>query len=613
MVPLLASTPMKRHIQALGTIAFGVLSSSLAWCQITQRITAPTDASQAGSSSGFTYLNGISGDGRWVVFESSSTWGLESPYDSWPGIFVRDRRTGATEIASVASDGTDGDSISYQPVISRNGRFVAFVSFSTNLVPGDTNNAVDVFVHDRWTGATEIASVASDGTLGNSSSGINNLGFSDDGRYVVFWSFASNLVPSDTNGREDVFVRDRQLGITERVSLTSSGGEIPSWSRGCSISGDGRFVAFASDADGIVPGDDDHAADIFVRDRLVGTTERVSISTTGQPGNARANDYRTAISADGRFVAFSTPASNFAPGDRNDTDDVFVRDRQLSITELVSVALTGGTGSGGSNNPAISADGRFVAFETDADDLVPIWDGDVQVCVRDRSTGTTVLASVSHDGAPASGGAWFPSISADGRSILFGSETSHLVPDDVDVLGDVFVRDLAGGPIFTSTCEPGSGGTIGCPCANPPSGSGRGCDNSGSTGGAVLSATGATFVSSDSLRFTTQGEVDGQLSVLVQGTSITASGIVYGQGVRCATGSLQRLFTKISTAGGITAPDFGAGDPTVSARSSSLGSPIRAVEGRSYVVFYRDPVVLGGCPASSTFNATQAGVVTWSP
>ena len=583
--------------------------------QFTQRITVATEASQGNSAGGSTETKGISGDGSWVVFQSSATFGLESPYDIWPGVFVRDRTTGATELASVASDGTDGNGISVQPAISRDGRFVAFVSNSTNFVPGDTYNSADVFVHDRATGATEIASVANDGSLGDSDSGVDNLGLSDDGRYVVFESYATNLVPGDTNGGPDVFVRDRQRGITERASLTSTGGQVSTRAFGCAISGDGRYVVFTSDADGIVPGDADHAFDVFVRDRVLGTTERVSVSTTGRGGNAPANYFRTAISGDGRFVAFSSLASNFASGDTNRNSDVFVRDRLLATTELVSVALSGGSGSGYSFDPAISADGRFVAFVTTAHDLVPEGgNGENQVCVRDRSTGTTSLASVSIDGRPANASSGPPSLSADGRVVLFVSSATDLVPDhDTFWTSDVFAREPAGGPSFAIACEPGTGGVIDCPCSNPPSAAGRGCDNSAATGGAILSAAGGTFVSSDSLRFTAQGEPDGMLSVLVQGTSLARAGIVYGQGVRCTAGNLLRLFTRTSIGGGVTLPEFAAGDATVTERSKSLGSPIAAGERRPYLVFYRDPTVSGGCPATSTFNATPTGIVTWSP
>jgi hypothetical protein len=145
-----------------------------------------------------------------------------------------------------------------------------------------------------------------------------------------------------------------------------------------------------------------------------------------------------------------------------------------------------------------------------------------------------------------------------------------------------------------------------------PSGLGRGCDNSAATGGAILSASGGTYLSSDSLVFTTSGERPTALSIVLQGTTSPAAGIVYGQGVRCVGGTLKRLYTKNAVGGSITAPDFGAGEATVALRSATLGDSILAGQSRWYLVFYRDPTVLGGCPASSTFNATQTGRVDWS-
>jgi hypothetical protein len=166
---------------------------------------------------------------------------------------------------------------------------------------------------------------------------------------------------------------------------------------------------------------------------------------------------------------------------------------------------------------------------------------------------------------------------------------------------------------MTSLCGPGIGGVIACPCSNPPGGPGSGCDNSGATGGAVLAASGDTHLSSDSLVFTTSGEKPTATSILLQGSALDPSGVVYGQGVRCVAGTLHRLFTKHATAGSITVPEFGAGDPSVSARSAALGDVIQPSQSRLYLVFYRDPIVLGGCPASSTFNATQTGRIDWMP
>jgi hypothetical protein len=203
-------------------------------------------------------------------------------------------------------------------------------------------------------------------------------------------------------------------------------------------------------------------------------------------------------------------------------------------------------------------------------------------------------------------------VSADGRFVAFESSASNLVSGDFNNYDDIFLRDrFASG--FTSLCDPGSGGVLACPCSNPPSGPGRGCDNSSSTGGASLAASGDAYLAVDSLVFTTSGEKPTATSILLQGTASPAAGVVYGQGVRCVGGALKRLFTKTASGGGITVPDFGGGDPSVSARSAAKGDTISPGQSRWYLVYYRDPTVLGGCPASSTFNATQTGQTTWSP
>jgi hypothetical protein len=189
---------------------------------------------------------------------------------------------------------------------------------------------------------------------------------------------------------------------------------------------------------------------------------------------------------------------------------------------------------------------------------------------------------------------------------------TNLVPGDTNASGDVFLHDrFAAGS--TSLCEPGQDTVIACPCGNPPSGSGRGCDNSSSTGGAQLSAGGIAYLSMDSLTFTTSDERSSATSVLLQGDSRLPSGAVFGQGVRCVGGSLTRMYTKTAVNGSITVPALSAGDPTVSARSASLGLPIQPGQPYYYLVYYRDPIVLGGCLPSSTFNATQSASSTWWP
>jgi hypothetical protein len=154
---------------------------------------------------------------------------------------------------------------------------------------------------------------------------------------------------------------------------------------------------------------------------------------------------------------------------------------------------------------------------------------------------------------------------------------------------------------------------IGCPCSNPPSGPGRGCENSAATGGATIAAAGYAYVSADTLTFTVTGETPAAVSLLVQATAVNATGAIYGQGVRCVARSLKRLFVGAASAGAVTLPNFGAADSTISARSSYLGNPILPGESRWYLIYYHDPAVLGGCSPASTFNTGPTMRAEWVP
>jgi Tol biopolymer transport system component len=299
---------------------------------------------------------------------------------------VRDRDIGTTERVSVASDGTEGNSgaSSSAPTISANGRYVAFSSFASNLVPGDTNNAQDVFVHDRETGTTERVSVASDGTEPGRFTSSSAPSIGADGRYVAFASSASNLVAGDTNNSQDVFVHDRETTTTERVSVAADGTQGNSFSLDTAISADGRYVGFASLASNLVPADTNGQSDLFVHDRLTATTERASVTSDGTEGNGFTSG--PAISADGRYVGFASGSTNLVPRDTNEGWDIFLHDRVTGTTERTSVAGDGLEANQGSfTASSINANGRYVAFTSAASNLVP---GDTNaqsdVFVRDR-------------------------------------------------------------------------------------------------------------------------------------------------------------------------------------------------------------------------------------
>jgi Tol biopolymer transport system component len=382
-------------------------------------------------------------------------------------VLVSSAETGAspgiTERVSVSSAGVQGTSDSGawgRPAISADSRFVAFESFSNNLVSGDTNNASDIFLRDRVMGTTARVSVSSGG---NQASGFSfQPTISSDGRYVAFESDAPDLVSPDANNANDIFVRDRQTGTTTRVSVRSDGTEANGPSYQPAISANGRYVAFYSEATNLVSGDGNGFRDIFVRDRdtdadgifdetgAVSTT-RVSVSSGGVEGNGDSAD--AAISSDGRYVAFYSDATNLVLGDTNGYGDVFVRDRQTSTTTRVSVDSGGNEANGSSFQPAISSDGRYVAFYSAATNLV-LGDGNGSwdVFVRDRDTDadgifdetgavSTTRVSVDSGGNQGNANSSEPAISSDGRFVAFRSAATNLVPGDTNGADDIFVHD----------------------------------------------------------------------------------------------------------------------------------------------------------------------------
>ncbi len=344
------------------------------------------------------------------------------------------------ELVSVNRDGRAGNFASVAPAISNDGRFVAFFSDASDLVTGDTNEMRDVFLRDRALGQTERISVSDTGAQANGPShrGGDNPAMNADGSIVAFDSEATNLVPGDTNRVTDVFVRLRASARTERASVSSSQTQGNGPSSSPSIDATGRFVAFQSLANNLVANDTNGVSDIFVRDREQGTTERVC-------GNVQGNgpSSQPAISADARFVAFVSAATNLVADDSNGVLDVFVCDRHTGTMELVSRNSNGEIGNGDSILPSISADGRFVAFKSIATNLVANdRNGLVDVFVHDRLTKQTQRVSVSFLERDSNGTSFAPAIDCSGRFVAFGSEATNLVAEDFNQVASLFVRDL---------------------------------------------------------------------------------------------------------------------------------------------------------------------------
>ncbi len=431
-------------------LSLGLATSQQARAASTERVSVGSDGTQGNGDS--EHNNTVSPDGRFAGFDSLASNLVAGDTNGVSDSFVRDRQTGTTQRVSVTNSGQQGNDDSFSPWLSDDGRFAAFRSQASNLVPGDTNGVLDDFVYDRQSATIERVSVGSTGTQGNGPAA--GLSISADGRYVAFLSHASNLVPGDTNGAVDVFVRDRQTGTTERVSVSSTGAQGNGDGDYPQISAGGRYVAFRSDASNLVPGDTNGVADIFVHDLQTGTTERVSVGGAG----AQANDqsWGPTISGDGHFIAFRSAASNLVPGDTNAVSDVFLHDTQAGTTERISVASDGTQGNGDSYGPSISADGGFVAYRSAASNLVTgDSNGKDDIFRYDRQARTTERVSVDGSGAQSNGNSYGPAINADGRYVDFWSTASNLVAGDTNGFHDVFLRDTATAaplaPTFTAT------------------------------------------------------------------------------------------------------------------------------------------------------------------
>jgi Tol biopolymer transport system component len=431
----------------------------------------------------------VSGDGRLVAF---ATGGIEASAGG-PGagaeVFGRDRGTtpGTTTRLSAPADGPAlGPAATEFPAISGDGRIVAYASAAPDLVTDDSNNLTDVFVSDRARNETTRVSRGPNGAQANGPSAVDSApALSADGQIVAFSSSATNLVVGDDNGVGDVFVYDRAKKETTRVSVGNGGAE-PTGRDSFSpaVSADGRYVAFASDAANLVPDDTNNATDVFVHDRQARTTTRVSVGPTGAQATG-GESYAPALSADGGVVAFISRATNLGPGatDGNDnvlirdlkagtttriggaggpegsvpgpalsgdgrfvayssTGDVFVLDRQGGTAERVSVGLGGAPGDRASTAPAISADGRFVAFQSDATNLVPAdTNHRTDIFVRDRRFSTTTRVSLGPSSVQADRPSTGPQISGNGRFVAFGSLATNLVPRDTNSAPDIFVHD----------------------------------------------------------------------------------------------------------------------------------------------------------------------------
>lgn len=389
------------------------------------RISVDSNEVQANAMS---YRGDVSTDGRFVAFDSEATNLMLSDLNNTSDVFLRDLTQGTTSPVSVNVNGTQADGGSGAPSISADGRFVAFESSASNLTSSpDANGFTDIYVKDMQTGVVVRASLSSAGSEPNNESASPSI--SGDGRFVVFDSDADNLVPNDTNGRGDIFLRDLQLSTTVGVSTFGNSGGYDA-----SISLDGRFVVFSSSSTNLIPNDTNGKADVFVYSVATGQIVRASVSSSGAEG--LQSSLEPSISGDGRYVTFTSASINFASINTYDFAHLYIRDMQAGVTTLVT-AQDGFVLVGISDASEISANGRYIVYSfDDKGDGMP----DRVLYVHDRVAKTNTLA-VGRT-SDYTGNAIFPSISGDGRLVVFSSSAGSFVSDDTNNERDVFLRTM---------------------------------------------------------------------------------------------------------------------------------------------------------------------------
>jgi Tol biopolymer transport system component len=399
-----------------------------------RRVTVGWDGSEANDES---YTTAVSRDGRTVAFSSFASNLIEVDGNFTEDVFVQSLDTGVIERVSV-SNNPDwvSNGRSQKPILSPDGRLVLYTSAASNLVTYDPEYHNDVFLYNRDTGVTILISKSRTGFTGDA--GSEAIGLSDDGRFVFFASHARNLVEGGSNGRRHLYVRDVHYNITTRLVTALDGGYPNQDISGGDMSADGRYIVFSSNATNLIPNDTNEREDVFVLDRLAGTVVRVNQGV----GGAEANDYAVnpRISADGSVIVYHSSATNLLD-EAYTVPEVFTYQRATGLTGRVSYTVNGELASGGAVNPVISADGRYVAFLSYANNLVS---GDNNaagdIYRRDLVAGVTDYISVSNSGIPANRLADGAVISGDGQVVVFKSEADNLAPNDHLGFIDIFVR-----------------------------------------------------------------------------------------------------------------------------------------------------------------------------
>jgi Tol biopolymer transport system component len=396
-------------------------------------------AGKGAQGNGGSILPSFSPDGKLVAFESDSSNLVSGDRNGDTDSFVKNIVTGAITRLSVNAKGAEGNSDSFSPIFSADGTKVVFRSNASNLVPGDTNKADDIFVKVLATGKLTRASSRANGAVGAGAS--FSPVFSPDGTKVAFTSRAENLVAGDTNKQADIFVKDLGTGAIQLVSTTASGAQANDDCYTAAFSPDGTKIAFSSDATNLVAGDTNGKFDIFVKDLTSGAIQRVS--TTGAGGQSNGDSLIPVFSPDGTRIAFRSAASNLVGGDSNAADDIFVKTLATGAIQRVSTTAGGGQANGGSAGSVFSADSKRIMFSSEATNLVPKdTNGVSDVFVKVLATGAIQRVSTRPTGGQASGASSIGGFSPDGSKVTFSSSDGTLVAGDTNKVADIFVADL---------------------------------------------------------------------------------------------------------------------------------------------------------------------------
>lgn len=369
---------------------------------------------------------------------AGSVTGATGPASSGSGIDFSDTTFTDTSRISVDSNGAEAGANSYEPSISNDGRYTAYYSDATDLVASDTNGTADVFLYDSVTETTARVSVGAGGAQADGASYSPSI--SGDGRYVAYVSDATDLVVGDTNGSADIFLYDTVTETTARVSVDSGGSEADIGSNSVSISDNGRYITYHSDATNLVVGDGNGATDIFLYDTVAETTTRVSVDSGGTEGGA--SSYYPAISGDGQFITYTSDSTNLVASDTNFTTDIFLYNVSTQATTRVSVVTGGFQSNGSSMSPSISTDGRYITYYSDASNLGGDTNGTFDIFLFDTNTTTTTMVSVDPNGVHSDGASYDPVISDDGKYIAYQSDGANLVNNDYNGLSDIYVYEV---------------------------------------------------------------------------------------------------------------------------------------------------------------------------